>query len=140
MRFTEREMTIGVEAVARTLYAGTRPPWRRGGADSAWQDLDPSARYHHLAAAGEMVLPALVALPERPTVGATPEFTSQEYAAAAEVGGRALMEQRKPGSWDRLPERRRKRVNRATAALTRVAVQAMPFRQDPGALIVPDHL
>jgi hypothetical protein len=140
VKFTEREMTVGVEAVARTLYAGTRPPWKRGDADSVWADLDRAARYRHLAAAGELVLPALVALPERPTVGATPSFSSDEYAEAAEAGSRALMEQRRPGSWDQLSDRRRKRVNRATEAMTRVAVQAMPFRQDPDALVVPDHL
>jgi hypothetical protein len=140
MRFTEREMTVAVDAVARRLYVATRMPWRRGGADAAWDSLGTIDRYNRKAAVGEAVLPALVALPERPTVGARPEFTKDEYAAAAEVASRTLLEQRKPGSWDALPERRRRRLVAATAALTRSAVAAMPVRQDPDALTAPDHL
>jgi hypothetical protein len=140
MRFTEREMTVAVESVARAMFAATRPPWRRGGTDEAWGALTTLERYNRKAAVGEAVLPALVALPERPTVGANPEFSDEEYAAAAEVASRTLLEARKPGSWDSMPERRRKRLIRATAALTRSAVAAMPVRQDPDALTAPDHL
>lgn len=140
MKFTEREMTTAVEVVARDLFVATRPPWRKGRAQAAWEDLAPVDRYHRKAAVGEAVLPALLALPERPTVGARPEFTDEEYAAAAEQASRQLLEQREPGAWDRLPEKKRARLVRATAALTRAAVRAMPIRQDPDALVVPDHL
>jgi hypothetical protein len=140
MRFTEREMTVAVDAVARRLYVSTRPPWRRGRVDAAWESLGTLDRYNRKAAVGEAVLPALVALPERPTVGVRPEFTKEEYAAAAEVASRTLLEARKPGSWDAMPERRRNRLVRATAALTRSAVAAMPVRQDPDAITTPDHL
>jgi hypothetical protein len=140
MRFTEREMTAAIDTVARRLFAQTRPPWRRGGADTAWEGLAPIERYNRKSAVGEMVLPALQALPERPTVGARPEFDAKEYAEAAEAASRALVEQRSPGAWDKMPERRRRRVVRTTAALTRAAVKAMPVRHDPDDLTVPDHL
>lgn len=138
MRFTEAEMTAAVEAVARQLYAATRPPWRRGGVDAAWREMKPMDKYRRKAAAGEMVLPALVELPERPTVGARPEFTAAEYEEAATTGTRDLLERRSPGSWASMPERRRRRLVRTTALLTRVGVRAMPVRQDPDALVVPD--
>ncbi len=140
MRFTEREMTVAVEAVARRLLGATRPPWRRGGADAAWEALAPIDRYNRKSAAGEMVLPALQALPERPTVGSRPVFDDAEYTRAAEEATRALLEHRTPGAWDAMPERRRARLVRMTAALTREAVEAMPVRQDPDDLVVPDHL
>lgn len=140
MKFTEREMTVAVEAVARQLYVAKRAPWRRGGADASWEAQAPIDKYQHKAAAGEMILPALLALPERPTVGATPQFSGAEYAAAAEEAIHALMDHREPGSWDAMPPRRRSLLVRSTAGLTRTAVEAMPVRQDPDALIVPDHL
>lgn len=140
MRFTEREMTIAVDAVARQMFAASRPPWRRRGVEEAWEGLARMERYNRRSAAGEAVLPALVALPERPTVGATPEFTDEEYAAAAEAATRSLLEQREPGSWEGMPERRRRLLVRATAAMTRTAVEAMPVRRDPDDLTVPDHL
>lgn len=133
-------MTAGVDAVARSLFAATRPPWRRGGVDAAWQALAPVEKYNRRSAAGDMVLPVLQALPERPAVGARPVFDDDEYANAAEAATRALLEHRSPGAWETMPERRRRRLVRATAALTRTAVNAMPVRQDPGDLTVPDHL
>ena len=100
----------------------------------------PPGHIQRKSAIGEMVLPALQALPERPVVGARPEFSDDEYALAAESATRELLEHRRPGSWSRMPERRRRRLVRATSALTRTAVAAMPVRQDPDALVVPDHL
>lgn len=140
MRFTEREMTVAVDTVARQMFAATRPPWRRGDVDAAWEELRPIDRYQRKKAVGETVLPALDALPERPTVGAHPEFSDEEYTEAATAGGRALLEQRSPGAWDRMPERRRRRLVRAAAALTRTAIRAMPVRRDPDDATVPDHL
>lgn len=140
MRFTERELTAAVDGVARRLFAATRPPWRRRGADVAWEALPPIEKYNRRSAVGEMVLPALQALPERPAVGARPVFEAQEYAEAAEAASRQLLEHRKPGAWDTMSEGRRRRLVRTTATLTRSAVQAMPVRQDPDDLVVPDHL
>lgn len=140
MKFTEREMTAAVDGVARQLFTATKAPWRRRGADGAWESLAPIEKYNRRSAVGEMVLPALQALPERPTVGSPPAFTAEEYAEAAEVASRTLTEHRSPGAWDTMPERRRKRLVRTTATLTRTAVAAMPVRQDPDDLVVPDHL
>lgn len=140
VRFTERELTAGVDAVARHLFAATRPPWRRGRLEQEWQALAPIEKYNRRSAAGEMVLPALQALPERPTVGTHPVFSDEEYAGAAESATRTLLEHRSQGAWDAMPERRRKRLVRTTASLTRQAVEGMPVRQDPDDLAVPDHL
>ncbi len=139
MRFTEREMTVAVDAVARRTFGATRMPWRRGASDEAWESLPTLEKYNRRSVVGEMVLPALVALPERPTVGATPEFSDEEYAAAAEVSARSLLEQRNPGSWEAMSERRRRALVKTTAAVTRAAVESMPLRQDPDDLTVPDH-
>ncbi len=140
MRFTEREMTVAVEAVAKHLFVATRPPWRRKGVDAAWEALSKQQAYTRKSAAGELVLPVLQALPERPTVGASPEFSQSEYAAAAEEATRALMEHRSPGAWEKMPKGRRSRRIAMIVALTRMAVAAMPVRQDPDAIVVPDHL
>jgi hypothetical protein len=139
MKLTEREMTTAVDAVARRLFAAGRPPWRRGSVDAAWDALPAMQKYHRRATVGEAVLPALLELPERQKVGERPTFTPEEYAAAAETTSRARLEHRSPGAWDGLSPRRRKRQVRATVALTRLAVAALPIRQDPDALIVPDH-
>ncbi|MDN7122161.1 hypothetical protein INN71_12250 [Nocardioides sp. ChNu-153] len=135
MKFTEREMTVAVEAVAvRSFAALPRLVRSRAGAAS-WDELSRGARYPHLAAAGELVLPALTDLPERPTVGATPAFTDEEYEAA--VAG--VLRSRSPEGTDD-GSRRWRRTVAGAAALLRIAVEAMPVRQDPDALIVPDHL
>lgn len=140
MKFTEREMTVGIDLVAQQMYAAMRGPLRRKDAAAAWEDLAAFAKYQQRAAVGEAAIPALLALPERPTVGATPDFTPAEYAAAAEDSTRRLLEVRKPGSWDGLNEKKRARLTGATAALTRAVVEAMPLRRDPDALLSPDSL
>lgn len=140
MRFTEHEMTVAVDAVARRLHAATRPPWRRGDAATAYDGLDRMKKWRLKVTAGEVVLPVLTALPERPTVGERPEFTEAEYAAAAASAGRDVMEHRKPGAWDALGTKRRAALVATAVELTRVGVTGMPVRQDPDALIVPDHL
>ncbi len=140
MRFTEHEMTVGVDAVARELFAATRPPWKRQGSAAAFEALDKARRYRHKAAAGEVVLPVLTALPERPTVGATPVFSDAEWREAAELGSREVLDFRTPGGWEAMGERKRRKVVDGAVALTRVAVAAMPLRSDPDALVVPDHL
>ncbi len=139
MRFTEHEMTVGVDAVARELFAATRPPWKRHAVAADFEALDKARRYRHKVAAGEVVLPVLTALPERPTVGATPAFDDAEWRAAAEQGSRQVADFRTPGGWEALGERRRRRLLDGAVTLTRVAVAAMPLRSDPDALLVPDH-
>lgn len=140
MEFTERELTVAVDAVARHMFAVTRPPWRRGDVDAAWESLTTIEKYNRRSVVGETLLPALQALPERPVVGARPEFSDEEYGAAAETGTRALMEHRRPGAWEKTPERRRRRLVKGTVTLLRRAVAAMPVRQDPDAPVAPDDL
>jgi hypothetical protein len=140
VKFTEREMTVGIDLVAQRLHAISRGKFRARAVAAAWDDLAAYAKYQRRAAIGEAVLPALLALPERPTVGATPEFTAAEYEAGAEESTRSLLEVRKPGAWDGMSAKKRARMVKATAALTRSVVEAMPVRQDPDALIVPDDL
>ncbi|VXC49209.1 hypothetical protein [Nocardioides sp. AX2bis] len=140
MRFTEHEMTVGVEAVARELFAATRPPWKRQSVVADFESLDKARRYRHKAAAGEVVLPVLTALPDRPTVGATPAFTDEEWREAAEQGSRQVLDFRTEGGWEALGERKRRKLLDGAVALARVAVAAMPLRSDPDALVVPDHL
>lgn len=145
MKFTEREMTVAIEVVAKRMNAALRP-LKRSDVEAAWQSLAPYEKYVRKAAVGEAVLPALLALPERPTVGATPEFTEQEYAAAAEATTQQLLELRSAGAWAKLSARKRSKLVGAHAALTREVVEAMPLRRDPDALlgaddfVVPDSL
>jgi hypothetical protein len=140
MKFTEREMTVAIDVAAQHLHAATRGPLRRRDAASAWDDLDAFSKYQRRAAVGEVVIPSLLALPERPTVGATPEFTPEEYADAAASATQSLLEVRTPGAWDGLSSRKRQRLIASAAELTRSVVEAMPIRRDPDALIVPDDL
>ncbi|WP_299054672.1 hypothetical protein [uncultured Nocardioides sp.] len=139
MRFTEREMTVGVKAVAQQLMVATKP-FGRGSVEERWERLTPMGRYEKLAAAGELVLPLLVGLPDRPTVGATPEFTTEEWEDAAAEAQRSAADARSPGSWDALSERKRRGAVAVVVRLGRTAVAAMPVRQDPDAIVVPDHL
>ena len=133
-------MTVAVDAVAKQLHVATRPPWKRKGAEDEWEQMTPGQKYQRRAAAGEMVLPVLLALPDRPTVGRPPEFSDEELAAAAVDGSRALVDHRQPGAWQALSDRKQRAMVDATVALTRAAIAAMPIRQDPDAIIVPDHL
>lgn len=121
MQFTERELTVGVDLVAQQLFASSLPQRRLRkpvDADAAWRELPPFEKYQHKTTVADLVIPILLALPERPTVGATPEFTDEEWAEAA-------------APTDLPPEA----VMLAVATLA-----AMPIRQDPDALVIPDHL
>ncbi len=140
MRFTEHEMTVAVAGVARESFESLPGFMRRKAGAATWDELPKMARYRLLSASSKLVIPGLTALPERPTVGATPAFTDDEYAEAAESTLRQLADRAEPGTWDGLAERKRRKQVDAAAATLRVAVAAMPHRQDPDALIVPDHL
>lgn len=141
MKFTENEMTVAVDAAARYLFGARQLPWRRRRTQARWDQMKPFTKYQHRSAAGEMVLPTLTALPERPTYGARPAFTAEELTEAAEAGARGLFEHRSPGGWEKLAPRRRKALIRITVLITRLALEAMPVRPDPEApLQVPDHL
>ena len=124
MKFTERELTVAVDELAQQLFAASRPRWKRKGVDEAWRELPPMQKYGLRTTVGDLALPLLVALPERPTVGAPPQFSDEEWDAAVATGFP-----------DADPD------HRATAlTMAQAAVELMPIRQDPDAIVIPDHL
>lgn len=140
MKFTEREMTVAVEAAAHAAFDTLPGFMRRKVGAASWEELPKMSRYELLSAASALLLPCLAALPERPTVGATPGFTDEEYAEAAGSVLREHAERADPGAWERVSPRRRRKQVEAAARTLRVGVASMPHRQDPDALVVPDHL
>ena len=127
MRFTEHELTVAVTAAANTVAGAKR---RRTSADEAWEAMSKLDRYHLISAVGDEVLPVLLALPDVDVEpGTRPTFTDAQVAAAVEdnlgdAGGRL----------------RRKVAVAARTTLVKVALAALPVRQDPDALVVPDSL
>ena len=127
MRFTEHELTVAVTAAAKTV-AGAKS--RRRSADEAWEAMSRIDRYRHLEGVGSQVLPVLLALPDiEVPAGTRATFTDAQVLAAVEetlgdAGGRL----------------RRKVVLAGRVALVRAALAALPVRQDPDALVVPDSL
>ncbi|GAA4692783.1 hypothetical protein [Nocardioides nanhaiensis] len=143
MQFTEHEMTAGVQAVARRAYEAMPKMLRRRAGGLEWNGLKRHQRFRYISTAGDLVLPGLAALPERPVVGRRPQFTREELAAAGEAACRARAEARAPGRWERIAARRRRRLAEACADQLAVAVAAMPVRpdpEDPESFVVPDHL
>jgi hypothetical protein len=129
MRFTEHELTVAVTAAARTVAAGRVR--RRAKDDDAWEAMSKIDRYHLLEAVGGQVLPVLLALPDvEVPVGTRPTFTDEQVATAVEqtLGDSGV---------GRL---RQKVAVAARVTLVRTALAQLPVRQDPDALVVPDHL
>ena len=130
MRFSEHELTRAMEAAAKSVLAARRGNRRRD-VESVWQDLTRYQRYQLLDSLGDQVLPVLVGLPDvEVPAGTRPTFTRQqvEEAVAARLdaaGGGRL---------------RRAAVLRVRVALVEAALAGVPPRQDPDALVVPDHL
>ncbi len=127
MKFSERELTLGVQAAAKLVHASSK------GRRTDWEALTPYERYLLLEPVSTQVLPVLAALPEVVVEhGTRPTFTTSQLVAAVEealgeVGGRL----------------RRKVAVAGQVALVKTALDAMPPRQDPGELpdfTVPDHL
>ncbi|WP_205472838.1 hypothetical protein [Nocardioides sp. SYSU D00038] len=131
MRFTERELTLALTGVAKTVHGARDKGVRKGQrtVDEAWEELSRYRRWQLLDGLGDQLLPVLVALPDvevRPGERAT--FTREQVTAAVE---------------ERLGEG--KGVRRAVqvkgqVALVELALQHLPPRADPDALVVPDHL
>ncbi len=132
MRFTEHELTVALTETAKQLLAVKSKDVRKGRADidQVWDSLDRYQRFRMLDGIGTKILPAMVALPDVVVEpGTRPTYTDEEIVAAVE---------------DRLGDdggrlRRRAEVA-ARVALLRVALEHLPPRRDPDALIVPDHL
>jgi hypothetical protein len=132
VRFTERELTVALEGAAKAVLATQDKSVRkrRRTPDEAWDALTRYQRFQLLDGLGDQVLPVLVALPDVDVaVGTRPTYTDEQVAAAVE-------ERLDPG----LKGVRRKVLVKARTALVQVALASVPPRQDPDALVVPDHL
>ena len=132
MRFTERELTLALEGAAKSVLAARDKTVRKGRrtAEEAWEALSRYQRFQLLDGLGGQLLPVLVALPDvEVEPGTRPAFTDAQVRTAVE-------EQ----MTDDVRGLRRKVLVQGRAALVRIALEALPPRQDPDALVVPDHL
>ncbi len=135
MRFTERELTVALEGAAKSVLAVQDKTVRKRQrtADEAWAALTKYQRFQMLDGLGDQLLPVLVGLPDvEVAAGTRPTFTTAQIGAA--------VEERLAGENLGVKGLRRKVVVQARIALVKIALEAIPPRQDPDALIVPDHL
>jgi len=124
MRFTERELTVAVDRLAEEAFAASLPRRKRKDADAEWQALTPIQKYGVRSTVADFAIPVLLALPDRPTVGAIPQFSDEEWTEAAQAAFAEADD-----------------AHRMTAiAMARTAVEVMPIRQDPDAIVIPDYL
>ena len=132
MRFTEHELTAALTGAAKTVLATQSKDVRKGRTDidTLWNGMTKFQRFTMLDSLGDQILPVLVALPDvEVESGTRPSFTDRQILETVEAklgdeGGRL----------------RRKVVVAARVALVRTALEHVPPRTDPDALIVPDHL
>lgn len=140
MRFTEHELTLAMTAAAKSVVAAGNREARKGrtDADTLWNQMTRLERYRVLSGLGDQVLPVLIALPDvEVEPGTRPTFTDEQVVAAVEQ----VLEERGDQEGGRLRDKARRKVAVAgTAALVKSALAQLPPRQDPDALIVPDHL
>ena len=132
MRFTERELTAALTGAAKSVLAAQDKSVRKGrrSVDEAWQSLTQYGRFQLLDGLGDQVLPVLVALPDvEVEAGTRPTFTAAQATSTVEstIG-------------DDVGRVRRAVLVKARVALVNIALSHVPIRQDPDALIVPDHL
>jgi hypothetical protein len=132
VRFTEHELTAALTGVAKVALASRRRDVRKGRVDidTVWDGLDRYQRFQLLDRLGSEVLPVLVALPDvEVATGTRPSYSDQVVAETVESvlgdGGGRL---------------RRAVTVKTRTALVQTALAHLPPRQDPDALIVPDHL
>lgn len=131
MRFTEHELTVALTGAAKSVVAVQHKDVRKGRIteDELWESMGRYERFVVLDGLGDQLLPVLVALPDvEVEPGTRPTFTDAQITAAVE---------------ERLGEEkglRRKALLTARVALVKLALACIPPRQDPDALIVPDHL
>ncbi len=132
MRFTEHELTVGLSGAAKYLLALQNRGIRRGEIDieDHWNSLEKFARFQILDGLSDQVLPVLIALPDvEVAAGTRADFSdAQIKSTVEEVTGQVV------------GLLKRAATIRARVELVKAALGAMPPRQDPDALIVPDHL
>jgi hypothetical protein len=131
MRFTERELTVALEGAAKSVLAVQDKSVRKGRRtpDDAWAELSKFQRFQLLDGLGDQLLPVLVGLPDVEVApGSRPTFTDAQVTAAVQerLGGAGGL--------------KRKVLLAGRVALVKIALDAVPPRADPDALIVPDHL
>lgn len=132
MRFTERELTVALTGAAKSVLAVQDKSVRKGRRDveEAWQELTKFQRFQLLDGIGDQILPVLVGLPDiEVEPGTRPTFTDEQITAA--------IEERLPTDLSGL---KRRMLVQARKALVKVALENVPPRADPDALIIPDHL
>ena len=132
MRFTEHELTAALTGAAKPVLDAQRRDVRRGKADidTVWDQLSQHRRFQVLDGLGGQVLPVLVALPDVDVEpGSRPSFIGRQVTETVE----SLVE-------DGLGRVRRAMAVKARTALVQSALAHVPPRQDPDALVVPDHL
>ncbi len=131
MRFTENELTKAVTAAAKTVVAAQRHVRKdKLDVDEVWNSMTQYQRFQFLDGVGDQILAALVALPDvEVEIGTRPTFTDAQIRETVEstVGSD-------------LGRVRRAATIVARMALVQAALAGVPPRQDPDALIVPDHL
>ena len=132
MRFTEHELTRALTGTAKSVLAAQHRGVRRGKVDinTVWEEMDRYQRFKLLDSLGSQILPVLVALPDvEVEPGTRPSFTDRQILEVVESrvgeGGGKL---------------RRKVVVAGQLALVRTALEHLPPRMDPDALVVPDSL
>ena len=132
MRFTEHELTAALTGAAKAVLATQRKDVRRGRADidTVWNEMDRYQRFQLLDQLGSEILPVLVALPDvEVATGTRPSYSDREVSDTVE----ALV-------GDGLGKVRRVVLVKTRTALVQSALAHLPPRQDPDALVVPDHL
>jgi hypothetical protein len=130
MRITEHELTRAMEAAAKSVLAVRRSNRRRD-VEQVWAGMTRYQRYQLLDSLGDQVLPVLVALPDvEVATGTRPTYTDAQVE-------QVVREQLDATPGGRL---RRAVVLKARVALVQAALAGVPPRQDPDALVVPDHL
>ncbi len=132
MRFTEHELTAALTGAAKAVLAAQNKDVRRGRADidTVWDELDRYQRFQILDQLGGEILPVLVALPDVEVAPGT-RATYSDRQVSETVEARI-----DPG----LGKLRRAVLVKARTALVQTALAHLPPRQDPDALVVPDHL
>lgn len=132
VRFTEHELTAALTGAAKAFLATQRKDVRKGrkDIDDVWDEMDRYQRFQVLDRLGTQILPVLVALPDvEVTPGSRPTYTDGEVRDTVE----ATM-------GDDGSKLRRAVLVKARTQLVQSALGHLPPRQDPDALIVPDHL
>ena len=131
MRFTEHELTAALTGAAKSVVGVQSKDVRKGRLteDQLWESMGRYERFVVLDGLGDQLLPVLIALPDvEGAPGTRPTFTDAQITAAVE---------------ERLGDEkglRRRALLTARVALVKLALECIPPRQDPDALIVPDHL